>query len=154
MPTRRRVDSWVVTDDFWERVEPLIPVRERLAGKEYLRKPDAGRPPKPSRQLFEAVIYVLRMGCQWKAVPKERFGSASAVHKGFLEWQATGVFESLWQAGLAEYDQMEGIAWRCLSIDAAKFKAPLAQEAVGPNPTVNGYQKARKSGCKEYWVQS
>jgi hypothetical protein len=33
MTTRKRVDSWLVTDDFWARVEPLIPVRERLASK-------------------------------------------------------------------------------------------------------------------------
>ena len=110
MVTRKRVDSWVVTDEFWERVEPLIPERARVKGKEYLRKPGAGRPPKPARQVFEAVMYVLRTGCQWKALPKERFGSASAVHKRFLEWEEAGVFEAIWRAGLAEYDQMEGIA--------------------------------------------
>ena len=138
MATRKRVESWVVTDDFWERIEPLIPVRERLATKQYMRKPGAGRPPKPARQVFEAVVYVLRTGCQWKALPKERFGSASAIHKRFLEWEAAGVFEALGQAGLAEYDQMAGIAWRWQSIDAAMFKAPLAQEAVGRNPTDRG----------------
>jgi len=94
MVNRKHVDSWVVTDDFWRRVEPLIPVRERSATKKYVRKPGAGRPPKPARQVFEAVVYVLRTGCQWKALPKERFGSASAVHKRFLEWEAAGVFEA------------------------------------------------------------
>ncbi len=138
MTSRKRVDSWVVTDDFWARVEPLIPVRQRSMTKQYSRKPGAGRPAKPARQVFEAVVYVLRTGCQWKALPKERFGSASAVHKRFLEWEAAGVFGALWQAGLAEYDHMEGIAWAWQSIDAAMFKAPLAQEAVGPNPTDRG----------------
>jgi len=138
MATRKRVESWVVTDDFWERIEPLIPVRERPATKEYMRKAGAGRPLKPARQVFEAVVCVLRTGCQWKALPKERFGSASAIHKRFLEWEAAGVFEAIWQAGLAEYDQMEGIAWRWQSIDGAMFKAPLAQEAVGRNPTDRG----------------
>ncbi|MEO6278483.1 MAG: IS5/IS1182 family transposase, partial [Roseateles sp.] len=51
MATRKRVELWVVTDDFWQRVEPLIPVRERVGGKEYLRKPGAGRPAKPARQV-------------------------------------------------------------------------------------------------------
>ncbi len=133
--TARRVESWVVTDDFWARVEPLIPKRTRPDDKGYVRKAGAGRPPKPARQVFEAVMYVLRTGCQWKALPKERFGSASAVHKRFLEWEKAGVFEALWKAGLAEYDQMEGIAWRWQSVDGAMFKAPMAQEAVGRNPT-------------------
>lgn len=131
----------MVTDEFWERVEPLIPVRERSTDKTYLRKAGSGRPRKPARQVFEAVVYVLRTGCQWKALPKERFGSASAVHKRFLEWEATGVFEAIWKAGLAEYDQMEGIAWRWQSIDGAMLKAPLAQEAVGHNPTDRGEKK-------------
>jgi len=143
MAARKRVDSYEVTEDFWERVEPLIPVRERPASKEYLRKSGAGRPPKPARQVFEAVICVLRTGCQWKALPKERFGSASAIHKRFLQWEASGLFESIWQARLAEYDQLEGIAWRRQRIDAAMFKAPLAQEAVGPNATDRG-KKGRK----------
>jgi hypothetical protein len=49
-----------------------------------------------------------------------------------------GVFEAIWKAGLAEYDQMEGISWRWQSIDGALFKAPLAQETVGRNPTDRG----------------
>ena len=44
MATRKRVESWVVTDEFWRRVKPLIPVRQRSADKTYVRKADAGRP--------------------------------------------------------------------------------------------------------------
>jgi transposase len=97
-------------------------------------------------------VYVLRTGCQWKALPKERFGSASAIHKRFLEWEAAGVFEAIWKAGLAEYDQMEGIAWRWQSIDGAMFKAPLAQEAVGRNPTDRGKkgQQATPAGGRSW----
>ena len=90
-------------------------------------------------------MYVLRTGCQWKALPAERFGSSSAVHKRFLEWEKAGLFEAIWKAGLAEYDQMEGIAWRWQSVDGAMLKAPLAQEAVGPNPT-----DREKNGSKRH----
>jgi transposase len=48
------------------------------------------------------------------------------------------VFSNLWLAGLAEYDEMKGIAWDWQSIDVAMGKAPLAQECVGPNPTDRG----------------
>lgn len=149
---KKRVASWVVTDDFWARVEPLVPVRERPADKEYARKAGGGRKPKPARLVFEAVVYVLRTGCQWKALPKERFGSASAIHKRFLEWERAGVFEAIWAAGLAEYDQMEGIAWRWQSIDGAIFKAPLAQEQVGPNPTDRGkkWEQAPPAGRRPW----
>lgn len=143
---RKRAESWIVTDEFWRRVEPLIPqLPVRSEGREYQRKPGAGRPPKPPRQVFEAIVYVLRTGCQWKALPAERFGSASAVHKRFMEWAKAGFFEKLWKVGLAEYDEMEGIAWRWQSIDGSMFKAPLAQEEVGPNPTDRGKKRQQAS---------
>jgi transposase len=133
-----KAKSWEVTDEFWQRVETLIPLRERLATQNYARKAGGGRKPKDPRLVFEAIVYVLRTGCQWKALPAERFGSASAIHARFLEWEKAGVFENLWRLGLAEYDEMEGIAWRWQSIDGAMMKAPMAQESVGPNPTDRG----------------
>ena len=144
--------SWEVTDEFWARVAPLVPPPVRDPSKEYRRSAGAGRPPKPARLVFEAIVYVLRTGCQWKALPKERFGSASAVHQKFLLWSSAGFFEALWKAGLAEYDDLEGIAWRWQSIDGAMFKAPLAQEAVGPNPTDRGkkWQQAPSVGGRAW----
>jgi len=122
----------------WERAEPLVPVPERDPSKEYRRKAGGGRKPMPARQIFEAIMYVLRTGCQWKALPKERFGSPSAIHAHFMAWTRAGFFVALWRAGLAEYDDMEGIAWSWQSIDGSVVKAPLAQEAVGRNPTDRG----------------
>ena len=149
---RKRLPAWEVSDDFWRRVEPLIPERERQPAKAYVRKAGGGRKPKEARLVFEAIVYVLRTGCQWKALPAERFGSASAVHKRFLEWQKSGVFEALWKVGLAEYDDFEGIAWRWQSIDGAMMKAPLAQESVGPNPTDRGkkWEQASPAGGRSW----
>lgn len=75
-------------------MEPLIPQRSLVPGKQYVRKHGAGRPAKPARQVFEAIVFVLRTGCQWKALPAERFGGASAIHKRFLEWESAGFFET------------------------------------------------------------
>ena len=129
--------SWTVSNAFWAKVKPLIPSPQRQPERSYRRKPGAGRKPIPARQVFAAIVYVLRTGCQWKALPRE-FGSASAVHKHFQDWQKAGFFLKLWRAGLAEYDEMEGIAWDWQSIDPAMNKAPLGGECVGPNPTDRG----------------
>lgn len=67
---KARLESWVVSDGFWERVEPLIPQRPgRPARRKFARKPGGGRKPKDARVVFEAIVYVLRTGCQWKALP-------------------------------------------------------------------------------------
>ena len=52
-----------------------------------------------------------------------------------LKWQRAGFFLALWRAGLAEYDEMEGIAWDWQSVEGALVKAPLAGGCVGANPT-------------------
>lgn len=133
-----KVRSWEVSEEFWTRVERLIPKRERDPSKVYQRKPGQGRRPMDSRTVFEGILFVLRTGCQWKALPKERFGSASSVHTYFRIWLKQGFFLALWRAGLAEYDEMEGIAWSWQSVDGTMVKAPTGRDAVGPNPRDRG----------------
>ena len=146
------IKSWTVSEEMWAKVEPLVPVRKREKGRKYRRKPGGGRKPLDMRKVFEAIVYVLRTGCQWKALPEERFGSASSVHKYFQLWKRKGVFVRLWRKGLAEYDELEGIAWAWQSIDGAMVKAPLAQEAVGPNPTDRGKKREQAQfACRREW---
>ena len=135
------IKSWTVSEEMWAKVEPLIPAQKREKGRKYRRKPGGGRKPLDARKIFEGIVYVLRTGCQWKALPEERFGSASSIHKYFQAWKRKGVFVKLWRKGLAEFDELEGIAWAWQSIDGAMVKAPLAQEAVGPNPTDRGKKR-------------
>jgi transposase len=106
-----KVKSWEVSDKFLEKVEPLIPKVRRDPNKEYKRKEGGGRKPLPARQVFEGIIYVLRTGCQWQALPKERFGSPGSVYTYFATWLKAGFFLNLWRSGLTEYDEMRGIAW-------------------------------------------
>jgi len=84
-----QIKSWAVSEQLWAKVEPLIPEKQRERGREYRRKPGAGRKPMAARHMFSAIVYVLRTGIQWKALPR-KFGSASAVHRHFQNWQAGG----------------------------------------------------------------
>jgi len=126
-----------LTDEEWELIVPLVPPSKRGGRRREVNV----------REVLNAIFYVLWTGCQWKALPKS-FGSASAIHKHFQRWRGQGFFLALWQAGLAEYDDMEGIAWEWQSIDGTQGKAPLAQEAVGNNPTDRGEkrQQAQPAG--------
>jgi len=150
-----RIKTWEISDEFWTLVEPLIPTSPRITGKRYVRKPGGGRKATYSNQLyFAAIVYVLRTGIIWNALPREKFeglGSA-AVHRKFQEWAAAGVFRNIWRRGLAEYDDMEGIAWLWEAADGAIIEAPLAQESVGPNPTDRGkkWDKAKSSRRREW----
>ena len=105
-----RIKTWEISDAFWGIVEPLIPTNLREAGKEYARKPGGGRKPKYSNRLFfSAIVYVLRTGIIWNALPREKFEGVSSamVHRKFQQWARAGVFRNIWQRGLAEYDAGE-----------------------------------------------
>ena len=123
----------------------MIPVPKRDKEKQYKRIVGGGRKPLATRNVFAAIVYVLRTGIQWKALPKDLFGSPSAIHRYFREWEQKGFFLELWERGLSEYDDMEGIAWEWQSIDGSMNKAPLARESSGANPTDRG-----KKGTKRH----
>lgn len=133
----RSYQSWTISDEFWDAVKDLIPKKERDSNKEYRRKPGGGRKPLDARRVLEGILYTLRNGCLWKAIPKE-YGASSSIHQYFQQWLEAGFFVQLWQAGLALYDELEGIGWEWQSGDASMVKAPLALEAVGANPTDRG----------------
>jgi len=139
-----RIRTWEISDEFWALVEPLLPETRRDPSRTYKRKPGGGRKPIYSDRLyFEAIVYVLRNGLIWNALPREKFGGlgSSAVHKRFQEWAGAGFFLAIWRKGLAEYDDLEGIAWEWQSADSTNNKAPLARESVGPNPTDRGKKR-------------
>jgi putative transposase len=82
---------------------------------------------------FEAIIYVLRTGIQWNALPRE-LGASSTVHDRFQEWERAGLFLNIWKAGLTSYDEIEGIQWEWQSVDGAMTKAPKGQRRDRSQP--------------------
>jgi transposase len=57
------------------------------------------------RTVFNAILFVTRTGCQWKALDATGICSGSTAHLRFQEWTKAGVFQKLWKAGLLEYDK-------------------------------------------------
>ena len=131
-----RTEPWRVSDEFWEKVQPLIPPTPSHA--------KGGRTRMDDRQAFAAMIYVLRTGIQWNALPRQ-MGASSTVHDRYQEWERLGFFEQLWRAGLLEYDELEGIEWEWQAIDGAMTKAPLGRGATGNNPTDRAKMGTKRS---------
>ena len=150
-----RIHTWEISDEFWALVEPLVPKTRRSPCKKYRRKPGGGRKPDYSDRLyFSAIVYVLRTGVIWNAIPREKFDGlgSSALHARFQQWSALGFFEAIWRKGLAEYDALAGIAWKWQSADGTNVEAPLARESVGPNPTDRGKKwKQTARACRRAW---
>ena len=131
-----RTRPWEVSEALWEQIAPLIPPAPSHA--------KGGRPRLPDRQAFSAIVYVLRTGIQWNALPRE-LGASSTVHDRFQEWEQAGLFKILWQAGLSEYDEVQGIEWEWQAADGAMTKAPFGSVATGANPTDRGKLGVKRS---------
>ena len=101
---------WRLPDDLWEECRPLLPPEQPLG--------TPGRPIVPFRRVLDGILYVLRTGCQGKAVPKE-LGAGSTCHHRFQEWVADGTWQRLWADQLQRYDAEHGIDWDWQSADSA-----------------------------------
>lgn len=125
MNTSIGIKAWRLPDKLWELLEPLLPPHvntHRFGG---------GRPRRSDRECADAIFFVLRTGCHWKALDATRFIPGSTAHDRFQQWVKAGVFLEFWKAGLLEYDFFKGIDWKWLSMDGAMTKAPLGGKKDG-----------------------
>ena len=80
---------WIVSDELWELVGPLLPKKERR-----FRYP--GRKRLPDREALQGILFVLHTGIAWRHLPLELgFGSGATCYRRLDEWQRAGVWERL-----------------------------------------------------------
>ena len=120
-------DGWRIPDTLWRKMEPLLPPR----------KPHplgCHNPRVPDRSAMNAILFVLRTGCQWGALDATGICSHASAHRRFTEWRDAGVFEEFWRQGLLEYDEAEGLDWSWCAMDGAMTKALLGGGENRPKP--------------------
>ncbi len=72
-----------LTDAQWSLIEPYLPISF------------GGRPRKTDlRDVVNAILYILRSGCQWRYLPKD-FPPKSTVWKYFDQWRHNGTLDSI-----------------------------------------------------------
>lgn len=136
----RSKDQWIVSDELWERIEPLLPVH--VPKKHPL---GCHKPRVDNRKAMNGIFFVMRTGCHWKALDATGICSGSTAHARFQEWTKAGVFERLWEQALLEYDDKKRIRWKWMAMDGAMSKAPLGGEKTGSNPTDRAKRGAKRS---------
>jgi putative transposase len=76
------------------------------------------------RKAFEAIVYVLRSGMQWNALPRE-VGASSTCMIAFRNGNERAV---------AEYDDLAGIQWEWQAVDGVMTKAPAGRRRDRSQP--------------------
>jgi transposase len=113
---------WRVDDALWTDLAPLLRVDKPR------KKP--GRPRRDDRQILNGILWLLRTGAQWSALPPA-FGPKSTCHRRFQEWVVTGAFARAWTLLLGAYDDLVGLELTWQAADGCLTKAPLGKKG-GP----------------------
>lgn len=73
-----------VSDEEWALLEPLMPPN----------RPNGNTIHIPRREVVNAIFYVLRNGCTWRALPHD-FPKWSTVNNLFRDWRKIGLWERI-----------------------------------------------------------
>ncbi|RNG33581.1 IS5 family transposase [Streptomyces botrytidirepellens] len=127
-----RTSPWIVSDDLWERIEPLLPKKERR-----FRRP--GRKPVPDRQVLCGIMFVLHTGIQCKHLPQELgFGSGMTCWRRLRDWNEAGVWQQLHEMLLAELNAAARLDWSRAVVASSHVRALQGGFRQGPLPVGRG----------------
>jgi len=108
---------WVVSDELWDLVSPLLPRKQR-------RFCHPGRRRLPDREALQGILFVLFTGTAWAQLPAELgFGSGVTCWRRLDEWQKAGVWEQLHQLLLSRLRAAGEIDWSRAVVDSSQVQA-------------------------------
>jgi transposase len=123
----------LVSDALWARVEPLLPPPKKR------RRRFPGRKPLDRRKALTGIIFVLKTGIPWEALPQEMGCGCGMSCLNYLRaWQRAGVWQGLHEVLLAELQEADRIDWSRAAVDASHARALGGGEKTGKNPTDRG----------------
>ena len=131
----------LVPDELWRRVEPLLPKPRRTRHRRY-----AGRKPVEDRKALEGIVFALKTGVPWAAMPATTaWPSGITCWRRLVQWQRAGVWKRLLESLLAELQASGLLDWERALVDAAHLPAPGGGPETGPSPV-----NRRKRGSKHH----
>ncbi|MFF4911316.1 IS5 family transposase [Streptomyces sp. NPDC001260] len=119
---------WIVPDELWARIEPLLPVVPRRADHPGRRRLD-------DRKVLSGILFVLYTGIPWEFLPQELgFGSGMTCWRRLRDWNDAGVGQRLHESLLAELHAAGALDWSRAVIDGSHVRAMKGGPKTGPSP--------------------
>lgn len=121
-----------LTDEQWELIEPLLPVRKPK------REDRPGRTPTASRALWDGILWILRTGAQWSELPREKYPPYKTVHRWFQGWVKDGTFRAVLRALAKDLKERGGFDLEEGFVDAFFASAKKGGPASGRPSAARG----------------
>jgi putative transposase len=125
---------WRVPDPLWETLNKVLTV--------YDPAPPMGRPRINQRLALDGILYRMRTGCQWNALPRE-FGDDASVYRTFRRWEDKGIFDILWAVLLVQCEELGGVDWQWQAADCCLGKARGVPKQAGQTDNPRAAKKGR-----------
>ncbi|WP_385626089.1 IS5 family transposase [Streptomyces sp. P8-A8] len=124
---KRNSRPWIVSDELWLLIKPLLP--------QPAPKLVAGRPRVPDRQALCGIPFVLHTGIQWEYLPQELgFGSGMTCWRRLAAWNEAGVWDRLHAVLLTKLRSAKQLDWSRAVIDFSHVRAARRGPKGGPSP--------------------
>jgi len=105
----------LLPEELWDEIEPLLPPPSRAA---------TGRPPVDNKNALRGIIFVLRFGVPWQAVPTDAFGvSGSSCWRRFREWTEAGIWPEVHRRLLDRLGRLGGVDLEHVVVDSQSVRA-------------------------------
>ncbi|MGW2434252.1 IS5 family transposase [Streptomyces sp. NPDC001226] len=128
---KRESQPWIVSDEVWSLIEPLLP----QPGPKLVE----GRPRIPDRQALCGILFVLHTGIQWEYLPQELgFGSGMTCWRRLAAWNEAGVWDNLHLVLLQKLRMAKKLDWSGAVIDSSHVRAARPRPKSGPSPVDRG----------------
>ena len=131
-----------LTDDQWEVIQQVLPTPK--GGK-------TGRPRTyPLREIWNAIFYQARTGCQWRYLPHD-FPPHADVWAPFCRWRDAGVIEAVHDALRVKVREKEGRppTPSAAILDSQSVKTP---QQGGPTATTTA-RRSKGASVTSRWIR-
>ncbi len=130
----------LVSDELWNLIEPLLPPLPP-------RSPKGGRPRVEHRPALAGIVFVLKTGIPWQALPTEMgCGSGSTCWRRFAAWTRLAVWSKLHALLLTALGKAGAVNLERAVIDSASVRAVFGGRTPAPTRPIVG-KKAANAMC-------
>jgi transposase len=130
-----------LTEELWSAIQRHLPRRPSY-------RPKGGRPFSDDKAALRGILYLLRQGCHWQAIPSKDLDcpSGSTCWRRFRDWTAAGVWTKAHRQLLDLLGEEGLVNPERVIVDSASVRAQKGGRIPGRPPSTAA-KKAANATC-------